>query len=703
MRTRWIISVVMALALSPLGVPAAGAQVPGSVRVDLSLAEDDVSPAAQVGLLASRATFDAADTVVLATGADGADALASGVLQGESPLHYVDPVEGLTPRHTAELERLGAREVVIVGGTSAVGEATEAQLRGAGFAVERLAGTARIETAAAVAAYAGVDTSVTLSRAFGTAQDPQAAFADAAGLGAWAAASGVPTVLTSTDADPAATRTFYAANPQVTRTTVVGGPAAVSDDVLDTLADEHGQAVDRVSSPSADTRAGTAIAVSLARGLDPADLAGVVLVDGYADGAFLDAYALAGLAARNGYAVLLTDGDRLTPETAAFLDQPAFAQAGDLDVWCMPTVSAPACGDGVVAVGGDPADLQEVTIADDPPVEEPVGPVVTGVAVTDAPTTVTAGPAFAVGVAVEGESLEGVEVVLSSPAPTRTATAGEDGRVTFAGLVIAEAGTHILAVAAGGLSDTATVTVTAASTGGGTSTPSGPSVAFVTVPTHAYATAGADQGTVVVRASRDGSPVTSGTATLTVNATSTPAPIGPDGRASFTLDGLAAGTHDLVVEYGGAVRRTTLEVRPDPSLALSATAVADGVVLIGTVTAAGAGGPTTVQGRLQVTAGGTPVQGLSVAVCADAGCTTRSETVITDATGTVSLTAPFPGGAVVDGQFHLHLGVAAGTYTLRVTATDVGLEPDVALLDVSTTHTQGSWCSTTWSAVRWAC
>lgn len=119
-------------------------------------------------------------------------------------------------------------------------------------------------------------------------------FADASGFGAWTAQSGVQTVLTQTDALPSATQDFYHANEGVTLSVAIGGTSAVSKDVLSTLESDFGQDTRRVNDLQADNRAGTAVAINDARDLDPADLDGIVFVDGYADWFFIDAYSLAG-------------------------------------------------------------------------------------------------------------------------------------------------------------------------------------------------------------------------------------------------------------------------------------------------------------------------------------------------------------------------------------------------------------------------
>lgn len=101
-----------------------------------------------------RAYPDGADSVVLATGANWPDALGGSALAGavDGPLLLVDAA-ALSDAVKAEIERLGAHNAFILGGTGAVSAAVEASLVGLLGAdhVERIAGADRYATAAAVA------------------------------------------------------------------------------------------------------------------------------------------------------------------------------------------------------------------------------------------------------------------------------------------------------------------------------------------------------------------------------------------------------------------------------------------------------------------------------------------------------------------------------------------------------------------------
>lgn len=103
----------------------------------------------------SRTSFGNADTVVVVRYDDFADALAAGPLaaQLDAPILYVRP-GSLPPETRAEIERLGAERVVVVGGDGVIGPAVESSLRGlnGGISTERLAGDDRYGTALEVSA-----------------------------------------------------------------------------------------------------------------------------------------------------------------------------------------------------------------------------------------------------------------------------------------------------------------------------------------------------------------------------------------------------------------------------------------------------------------------------------------------------------------------------------------------------------------------
>lgn len=180
----------------------------------------------QTALAISSATFDAADTAVLATGASFADALGASSLAGalNAPI-LITPAESLPAGLLDELTRLGVERVIIIGGERAVSSNVVNQL--SGFTVDRLAGADRYETAAIVASQTldiRGETGLP-NRVFVVRGD---SFADALAASPVAYANRLPVLLVRTGSVPAPTRAAIDAM-TAPEAVVVGGPAAISD------------------------------------------------------------------------------------------------------------------------------------------------------------------------------------------------------------------------------------------------------------------------------------------------------------------------------------------------------------------------------------------------------------------------------------------------------------------------------------------
>jgi putative cell wall-binding protein len=154
-----LVAVLLALVAAPVAAQHSGPD-PGT-RLD---AGDTVEAA----LAWSRYAVPdgGAPTVLLARDDDFADALASGGMQGalRAPL-LLTPSAQLDPRVDAELDRVGAERVVILGGRAAVSAEVERSLTDSGRSV---------------------------ARAFGDPADPTRGFADSLGAGALSATTGWP-------------------------------------------------------------------------------------------------------------------------------------------------------------------------------------------------------------------------------------------------------------------------------------------------------------------------------------------------------------------------------------------------------------------------------------------------------------------------------------------------------------------------------
>ncbi len=198
----------------------------------------------------SYAAFPEAETVVIASGEDFADALAASALAGayDAPLLLTRP--GAVPAPVrAELVRLGARRVFLVGGPCAVSAEVEEELRQLvadpdeyGELVTRVAGADRYETAVLAAAWArparleSLTVGAEEAAGVAVAETPPVPlafvargddFADALAAAPVAYAHVAPVLLTTADAlHPAAEETLRRLRPE--RIVVLGGEASLS-------------------------------------------------------------------------------------------------------------------------------------------------------------------------------------------------------------------------------------------------------------------------------------------------------------------------------------------------------------------------------------------------------------------------------------------------------------------------------------------
>lgn len=237
----------------------------------------------------SRGSFpDTARDVFVVTGTDWPDALSAGPAAAAVNAPVLPVTRRAVPEPIlTEIERLRPARAWVVGGPGVVDESVLETLRARGIAVTRVAGRDRYDTAAAVARRFFPDVQ-------GAYYASGAGYADALGGGAAAAERGWPLLLTTRDAVPAAT-------PVLGRERIVlGGPAAVSEDVRLQLAARRVAGGDRYGTAAAvarDAFSGSSVAY-LATGLD-----------------FPDALAGTAAAARDGAPLLLAARDCVTAST----------------------------------------------------------------------------------------------------------------------------------------------------------------------------------------------------------------------------------------------------------------------------------------------------------------------------------------------------------------------------------------------------
>ncbi|MFK5645811.1 S8 family serine peptidase [Ornithinimicrobium sp. LYQ121] len=182
--------------------------------------------------------FDAGvETVYVANGLVHPDALAGGALAAAngSPVVLVKP--GSIPASTQmALQQLQPQEIVVLGGEAAVSDAVVAQLEADYAPVRRLAGANRYATSAAVSGEYDAASTVFIA----SGED----FPDALSASAAAGVLDAPLMLVKSDSVPnVVAEELDRLQPQ--RVVLVGGPAAVSDDVLTALA-AYGDEIERI-------------------------------------------------------------------------------------------------------------------------------------------------------------------------------------------------------------------------------------------------------------------------------------------------------------------------------------------------------------------------------------------------------------------------------------------------------------------------
>jgi|GEM_PF-4710419 len=183
----------------------------------------------QTAIQISQEGWTSSLSVVLARADDFPDALAGAPLAHrlEAPVLLTGKRE-LHPDTKREIERLGARQAIILGGEAALSPYVEENLREMGLVVRRIGGEDRYETARLIAGELGIIPDYTAVVVSGTS------FPDALAAGAYAAGNGYPILLARKDSLPTATRKALQEK-LIDHTLLVGGSAVVEDKVMEEL------------------------------------------------------------------------------------------------------------------------------------------------------------------------------------------------------------------------------------------------------------------------------------------------------------------------------------------------------------------------------------------------------------------------------------------------------------------------------------
>ncbi len=291
---------------SAAAAPVSQAQQATTVTVSRLAGPSRIETAVAV----SKASFTSADTAVLARADVYADALAGAPLAAslQAPVLLTNH-DSLHPAVKAELTRLGASTVVLLGGTAAISDSVATALKDAGYTVERHAGANRFATAAAIAHEVAPGTGGPLFLVEGASADPSRGWPDALSAAPYAAFLGVPIVLTVTGELPADTKALID-QLDPSEIIIVGGTAAVGDAVEQAVAAD-GRTVRRLAGASRYATSAAVYDEAVTRGMDPSQR---WLATGTN---YPDALAAAAAAAHAGYPMLLV------PPAAAFDTSPA--------------------------------------------------------------------------------------------------------------------------------------------------------------------------------------------------------------------------------------------------------------------------------------------------------------------------------------------------------------------------------------------
>lgn len=274
----WRTRLATATLTTSIAVAALGAPTPA--MADSGRIADTALDPTTASIQMSQSVFadDSSPYVVLGRNDVFADNLAGAALtNGTGPLLLVDAAPNvLADDVRTEIERVlppsgdcasQPTNVYILGGDNAVDPSVEIELNDRGYCVERLAGPSRVETSVAVA-------QAMLQKIFDAQDDPSTGTrgpiliarddnaADSATAGALGAAAFIPIVVTNSQSlHPAVAELLQPGDTAWSAVTLLGGTAALSDDVQDQVVDAAtGQGtfdvpVDRIAGSSRDDTA----------------------------------------------------------------------------------------------------------------------------------------------------------------------------------------------------------------------------------------------------------------------------------------------------------------------------------------------------------------------------------------------------------------------------------------------------------------
>jgi minor extracellular protease Epr len=173
----------------------------------------------EVAVNVSKKGWKHADTVILGNYNSFADALAASPLafKYDAPILLTSP-KSLSPVSKKEITRLGAKKVIIIGGTGSISENVAEEIKKMNIVVKRIGGKDRFEVAMNIARELGYSDTAIITNGLN--------FPDALAIAPFAAIHGYPILLTKTQLLPSNVAAFIRNN-NIQKTFVIGGEGSV--------------------------------------------------------------------------------------------------------------------------------------------------------------------------------------------------------------------------------------------------------------------------------------------------------------------------------------------------------------------------------------------------------------------------------------------------------------------------------------------
>jgi N-acetylmuramoyl-L-alanine amidase len=213
---------IATLVVSTAVVPTTGVKAASTERLAGS---DRYETAVEV----SEEGWTSSDYVVLANGESYADALCAVPLAKakDAPILLTE-TNSLNSETLAEMKRLNAKHVIIVGGDGVVTEGVQNAIKSQVTSdVERYGGADRFETSVKIAKALGSPSEVFVANGLN--------FPDALSAAPIAAIEGDPIILTRSTELPQVSADYIESNSNITKSYVVGGSGVISDSILNKL------------------------------------------------------------------------------------------------------------------------------------------------------------------------------------------------------------------------------------------------------------------------------------------------------------------------------------------------------------------------------------------------------------------------------------------------------------------------------------